>query len=66
MTKDKDISVYLRMSRVDYQKLVDLAQATVRNKSDMIRFLIQEKHDRMFGCENAASEAEPAQSAPVQ
>lgn len=62
----KDISLYIRISNTEYDQLRDLIAATVRNKSDMVRFLIREKHAEMFGGESAATETEPVQPAPVQ
>lgn len=49
----KDTPTYIRLTKEEKRMLQELATATVRTQSDMIRSMIKEKHAQVFGGDKA-------------
>ncbi len=45
----KTVQVAIRVDEEEKDKLDQLCEATVRNQSDMVRYLIRKEWDQMFG-----------------
>lgn len=57
---NRDFQIGLRLEEDDFRKLERLEAATVRTRSDMLRFLIRQEFTRLFQHDNYIESTQPA------